>query len=348
MRQAQEVVRISAKHDEDPLKKEFQEWAADRQAFWRKPTVFQLLMCRFKEMKGPNTDFDSIEKEFKYTKEFMCLMKEGGKVNTDEFKVGKEIQEENVRDLLTRLQPEDVVIFTDGSAFGNPGPTGAGGVVYLDGYEAAPVLLKKGVSPWGNNFTGELVGIQISLEFIAEVSQVEDRDIHIFTDCQGAIISAFHNQIPKNKIGIITSIKESIQQISEKGNRIHVHWVPGHKEIAGNELADQQAKAGAQEMVAAQDHGPIAVDKREAIAEIKQKIGEKWKLKFMMSEKMERIQETFFEVGKRDCYGEYDRASFSALNQILCGHSRLNGHQAEINQNQSELCAECKVAETVE
>ena len=55
------------------------------------------------------------------------------------------------------------------------------------------------------------------------------RDIHIFTDCQGAIVSAFHNQIPKNKIGIITSVKQGIQQISEKGNRIHVHWVPGHK-----------------------------------------------------------------------------------------------------------------------
>ena len=40
-------------------------------------------------MKGQNTDFDSIEKEFKYTKEFMCLMKECGKVNTDEVKVGK-------------------------------------------------------------------------------------------------------------------------------------------------------------------------------------------------------------------------------------------------------------------
>ena len=63
---------------------------------------------------------------------------------------------------------------------------------------------------------------------------------------------------------------------------------------------------------------------------------------------MERIQETFFEVGKRDCHGEYDRVSISALNQILCGHSRLNGYQAKINQNQSELCAECKVAETVE
>ena len=48
------------------------------------------------------------------------------------------------------------------------------------------------------------------------------------------------------------------------------------------------------------------------------------------------------------CYGDNDRASFSALNQILCGHSRLNGHQTKINQNLSELCAECKVAETVE
>ena len=51
--------------------------------------------------------------------------------------------------------------------------------MYLDGYEMGPVLLKKGVSTYSNNFTGELVGIQISLEFIAHVSQVENRKIHI-------------------------------------------------------------------------------------------------------------------------------------------------------------------------
>ena len=154
MRQAQEVVRISAKHEEDPLKKDFQEWAANSHIYSRKPTVFQMLMFRFKEMRG-NTDFDNIEKEFRYTREFMSLMKAGGVVNTEEFKVEKETQEENVRDLLSKLQPEDVVLFTDGSAFGNPGPTGSGGVVYLDGYEAAPVLLKKGVSTYSNKFTGE-------------------------------------------------------------------------------------------------------------------------------------------------------------------------------------------------
>ena len=347
MRQAQEVVRISAKHEEDPLKKDFQEWAANSHSYGRKPTVFQMLMCRFKEMKG-NTDFDNIEKEFRYTREFMSLMKAGGVVNTEEFKVEKETQEENVRDLLSRLQPEDVVVFTDGSAYGNPGPTGAGGVVYLDGYEAAPVLLKKGVSPYSNNFTGELVGIQISLEFLADVSEVENRNIHVFTDCQGAIVSAFQNQIPTNKIEIVTSIKQHITQIGEKGNKIHVHWVPGHKDILGNELADQQAKAGAEEMVSAKDPVVMTMDKREAVAEIKRQIGEKWKLKFENSQKVDRLQETFDEVGKRVCHGEKNRASFSALNQILCGHSKLNGHQAKLNPNKSEMCDKCKVPESVE
>ena len=66
-----------------------------------------MLMCRFKEMKG-NTDFDSTEKEFKYTKELMGLIKAVSKVNTEEFKVEKQIQDENVKELLARLQPEDV------------------------------------------------------------------------------------------------------------------------------------------------------------------------------------------------------------------------------------------------
>ena len=40
----------------------------------------------------------------------------------------------------------DVLIFTDGSALNNPGPTGAGAVAYIDGYNKVPVLMKKGVN----------------------------------------------------------------------------------------------------------------------------------------------------------------------------------------------------------
>ena len=79
-------------------------------------------------------------------------------------------------------------------------------------------------------------------------------------------------------------------------------------------------------------------------------MGEKWQLKFMLSEKMDWIllQETFLEVGIRKCNGERDRRNFSALNQLLCGHSKLNGHMSKINTNVSELCSTCNVPETVE
>ena len=61
------------------------------------------------------------------------------------------------------------MIFTDGSALGNPRPTGAGAVIYMNGYHTSPILLKRGVGPMSNNYTGELVGIQIALEFMVDL-----------------------------------------------------------------------------------------------------------------------------------------------------------------------------------
>ena len=52
LRQAQEVVRIAAKHDDDPLREEFDKWVGQDRIVGRKPTIFHLLMTRFREMKG--------------------------------------------------------------------------------------------------------------------------------------------------------------------------------------------------------------------------------------------------------------------------------------------------------
>ena len=50
---------------------------------------------------------------------------------------------------------------------------------------------------------------------------------------------------------IILQMKESVNCLSDSGNDITVHWVPGHRDIEGNELADCQAKEAANEMVGA-------------------------------------------------------------------------------------------------
>ena len=259
------MVRISAKHEKDPLKEEFIRWSAGDRMAGRRPTIFHLLMSRFREMKG-TVDLDNVEKEFKYSKEYMGQMKDKA---TEDFQNMKNTQEENVRQLLNKIDDTDVLVFTDGSALGNPGQTGAGAVIYLDDtdvlvftdgsagavifldrYESSPVLLKKSVSSMSNNYTGELVGIQIALEFLSELekSDLGERSIHFFTDCQPAIITAFENKPPTSKIEIVTRIKECISCLYSKGNTINVHWVPGHKDNRGNELADKQAKEAAAEV----------------------------------------------------------------------------------------------------
>ena len=168
------------------------------------------------------------------------------------------------------------MVLTDESALNNPGPTGAGAVIYLDGYETNPILLKKGVNPVRNNYTGDLVGIQIALEFLADLTEnnnLRNRTIYIFTDCQAAIISSFNNAIPKNKIDIILPIKEFLRRLSDKNILIEVHRVPGHNNIKGNGLADIQAKEAAKEMIGADiEDFPIKIDKGEAVQEIKKNL----------------------------------------------------------------------------
>ena len=217
-------------------------------------------------------------------------------------------------------------------ALGNPGPTGAGSVAYIDGYNSSPILSKKGVSPISNNYTGALVGIPIGLAFLSELDSIQNRHIHIITDCQPAIKTAFGNQLPKNKIDIVFDIKSSLGKIT-KGNKIDVHWVPGHKEIKGNELADEQAKEAASEMSKPDVTVEPIFDKKEAVTEIKKQMITKWNLKCSCWETASSIQDVFSEVGKRSCYGELDRTTFSALNQLISGHSILNSHRAKIDKN---------------
>ena len=208
---------------------------------------------------------------------------------------------------------------------------------YIDGYKSAPVLLKKGVSPLSNNYTGELVGIQIGLELLGDMESIKNRTVHVLTDCQPAIKTAFGRQIPRHKIEILLDIKNSISKINEKG-----------KEIEGNEIADRQAKEAARERSAPDIPILPILDKKEAVSELKKQMAEKWHRKYTCSEHSSHIQEIFTELGKRNCYGEKDRGTFSVLNQLLSGHTLLNSHRAKKNRTVSELCETCQIKEDTE
>ena len=69
----------------------------------------------------------------------------------------------NIRELLIQTGNYGCV-----SIYGLFRTPGAGAVVCVDGYKSAPVILKKSMSPMGNNYTVALVGIQMTIEFLTE------------------------------------------------------------------------------------------------------------------------------------------------------------------------------------
>ena len=132
----------------------------------------------------------------------MQLFRQGhtrASVKWEEMNNGKTEQEENISETLTNLEGESIVAFTDGAALGNPGPTGAGAAIYMNGLNSHAERLKKGICKNGNNYLGEIIGLEITLKYLAEEAEVSNRSIHIFTDCQSAIESFFGNGMPSYK-----------------------------------------------------------------------------------------------------------------------------------------------------
>ena len=78
---------------------------------------------------------------------------------------------------------------------------------------------------------------------------------------------------------------------------------------------------------------------------MKNKTVEKWNKRFACAKNESFIHEVFAEVGKRRCWGERDRRTFSHLNQLISGHSKLNNHQSKINKEISNLCDMCNIPE---
>ena len=140
------------------------------------------------------------------------------------------------------MEEHNIVAFTDGSVLDNRGRAGTGAAVYMAGLTSSPVCLKKGINNNGNNYSGEIVGIEIALKHLSEYETRVNRSLHFFTDCQSAIPSAFGFSMPRYKMNIILNIRRLVAQLKDSGNRTSIHWIPGHRGFRGNEMVDSLAK----------------------------------------------------------------------------------------------------------
>ena len=69
-------------------------------------------------------------------------------------------------DYLSKLPNTTLIVFTDGSALGNPGPCGAAAIIHTHGLDMEPVILSRAISRNSSSYHAELAAIDLALEYV--------------------------------------------------------------------------------------------------------------------------------------------------------------------------------------
>lgn len=138
---------------------------------------------------------------------------------------------------MAEAQP--IVIYTDGSALGNPGPGGYG-ILML--YKNQKKEISQGYRLTTNNRM-ELLAIIVALESL----KVSDRDVLIYSDSKYVIDSVtkgwVFGWVKKGFKGKKNAdLWRRLLQIYPK-NKVKFEWVKGHANNPGNERVDKLAVA---------------------------------------------------------------------------------------------------------
>lgn len=146
-----------------------------------------------------------------------------------------------------RMKPMTIIAATDGSALGNPGPSGWAWYIDENTWRAGALELS-------TNNVGELLAV---LDLLRQTSDTGE-DVHIFADSQYVINALTKWRFGWKKKGwkkadgkpvanreIMEALDAEMNRARGEGRRIEFEWVRGHNDHNLNEHADTHARAAA-------------------------------------------------------------------------------------------------------
>jgi ribonuclease HI len=190
----------------------------------------------------------------------------------------------------------------------------------------------------------EVAGIIKALE---AVSQLQDRpyNLYIFSDSQAAI-----HRLESGFGFYAQKARALIKALASQKTTIEVHWVPSHKGVIGNEIADRQAKAG---LLAT----PLRKDLYTSVSHLQRRLREAcitaWKANWASEEDRglrakglgkhyRRVcQEGLTFSIKKPTIPELPRRHQSAYIQLKTGIGYLRAYQALIGNAEDYRCSRC-------
>ena len=257
--------------------------------------------------------------------------------------VSKEEAAKAHQERLRQISAQDLIIYTDGS--GHNGHIGA--AIY-----SPTCLIIKGKYMGTDDthivYAAELMAMQMAITlFEGKIS--EYANVHIFTDSQAAIQAI---ESPKRQSGqyIIKRILDkidSIHEVKSSGN-IYIEWISGHKNVQGNELADQAAKTAAAPNIIRSITRMKSAQNRSIKAMTKTKWEMEWKTGQENARCLRKMSKHPGTVTGLKLYGGLQRKQVVWISRLRTGHCHLNEYLHRFNIIETSEC-ECGAAkETVE
>ena len=158
----------------------------------------------------------------------------------------REVAVSHHNQILTKDPRErPLILYTDGS--GIDGKIGAAAVVDLEDQHTHSQM---GDDSTSTVYAAELRAIEMALAMVLEstepwAEQTKNGSI-IFVDSQAALRALSRPRMPSGQV-YLAGCLNSIRRLADRDIRTELRWIPAHKGVIGNEIADQHSKAAAQE-----------------------------------------------------------------------------------------------------
>jgi ribonuclease HI len=259
--------------------------------------------------------------------------------STEKAESGKQ----TVLDKIANLPQNSILAFTDGSCINNPGPCGAGAVIFNGN---STIELKKPVSNRASILLGELIAIKLVLGYIDQTQFRSIELLKILSDSQQSIGILTLNWKSQSYFNVIKEIKAKLETLQQSGMRIELEWTPGHAEVQGNEIADRLAKEAAKEAQEQDTAVQTMVTKQDIITASRNSISEKWQHQWENSDRGRSYFKYHPNISEK-CRKDFpSKPVFAIITGLRSGFIPLNHYKHLTNQIDSPNCL-CGESETV-
>lgn len=344
-----ETTRILMKDNSNLIKESWDKWKADGRAE-RKVSPFGLMDIQVADMvSNTGIQIHNLEKQMS----FIAALQPSREPPEYWKSLGSSKNRSKEQEMSSRLivgnmvescSTNTAIAFTDGSCMGNPGPCGSGAFIIIPGNDD-PVCLKRAVSKNGSILLGELVAIQMTIEYITGRSNTGIEQLHIFSDSQTAVGVLTLGWDAKTHGCTIQETKRAVDRLNQAGVTLEISWTPGHSDIRGNDIADQLAKEGATEADQMEEDSGVTTAGDVKLAAKKSGL-RKWQDRWEKSERGRDLYQFRPSVGVIVKHTFQTPQSEGAISQLRTGYARLNEYLHKIGSKDTNQCL-CGEIETV-